>query len=151
MKAEIDVVEDSWHDKLSKLQNLPSFDADGYSKPDTRRFRSNETAACLSPNNVSDVGLYAVTHNEADRGKFKTPSLRNIALTAPYMHDGSLADLKQVLDFYIGAGNSHLNLDKEIHTLDFLTGQERRDLLEFLNSLTGEMPPNVGPDMQVLR
>jgi len=90
--------------------------------------------------NIADQGLYEVTHNEADRGKFKTPSLRNIALTAPYMHDGSLRDLKQVMDFYIGGGNSHPNLDKEIHTLDFLTGRERRDLLAFLNSLTGKMP-----------
>jgi cytochrome c peroxidase len=89
---------------------------------------------------IADAGRYAVTHEEADRGKFKRPSLRNIGLTAPYMHDGSLKDLKQVLDFYIGAGNSHANLDKEIHTLDFLTGQERRDLLAFLNSLNGEMP-----------
>jgi cytochrome c peroxidase len=92
-----------------------------------------------------DVGLYAVTQNEADKGKFKTPSLRNIAQTAPYMSDGSLKDLKQVIDFYIGAGNSNPNLDKEIHVLDFLTGQERSDLQAFLNSLTGEMPPNVGP------
>jgi len=92
-----------------------------------------------------DPGQFAVTQNEADRGKFKTPSLRNIALTAPYMHDGSLKDLKQVMDFYIGAGNSNPNLDKEIHVLDFLTGQERADLLAFLNSLTGKMPPNVGP------
>jgi cytochrome c peroxidase len=89
---------------------------------------------------ITDPGRYAVTHDEADRGKFKTPSLRNIGLTAPYMHDGSLKDLKQVLDFYIGGGNSHPNLDKEIHTLDFLTGQERRDLLAFLNSLNGELP-----------
>jgi len=61
------------------------------------------------------------------------------------MHDGSLKDLKQVLDFYIGGGNSHTNLDKEIHPLDFLTGQERRDLLAFLNSLTGEMPATAYP------
>jgi cytochrome c peroxidase len=94
---------------------------------------------------ITDPGLNAVTHNEADRGKFKTPSLRNITQTAPYMSDGSLKDLKQVMDFYIGAGNSNSNLDKEIHALDFLTGQERSDLLAFLNSLTGEMPPNVGP------
>ncbi|MBZ5570456.1 MAG: cytochrome-c peroxidase [Acidobacteriia bacterium] len=93
----------------------------------------------------TDDGLFAVTHNEADRGKFKTPSLRNIAQTAPYMSDGSLKDLKQVIDFYIGAGNSNPNLDKEIHVLDFLTGQERSDLQAFLNSLTGGMPPNVGP------
>jgi len=96
----------------------------------------------VNAGNISDPGRYAVTHDEADCGKFKTPSLRNIALTAPYMHDGSLKDLKQVLDFYIGGGNSHPNLDKEIHTLDFLTGQERRDLLAFLNSLNGETPRN---------
>lgn len=94
---------------------------------------------------ITDPGLFEVTHNEADRGKFKTPSLRNIAQSAPYMSDGSLKDLKQVIDFYIGAGNSNPNLDKEIHVLDFLTGQERSDLQAFLNSLTGEVPPNVGP------
>jgi len=94
---------------------------------------------------ITDPGLNAVTHQEADMAKFKTPSLRNIAQTSPYMSDGSLKDLKQVMDFYIGAGNSNPNLDKEIHALDFLTGQERNDLLAFLNSLTGEMPPNVGP------
>ncbi len=95
----------------------------------------------------ADNGLFDVTHKESDRGLFKTPSLRNIALTAPYMHDGSLADLKQVIDFYIGAGNSNVNLDKEIHVLDFLSGQERADLLAFLNSLNGENPPDVGPPL----
>jgi len=95
--------------------------------------------------NITDPGLFAVTHNEADRGKFKTPCLRNVANTAPYLHDGSLTDLKQVVDFYIGAGNSNPNLDKEIHVLDFLTGRERADLEAFLNSLTGELPENVGP------
>jgi cytochrome c peroxidase len=59
------------------------------------------------------------------------------------MHDGSLKDLKQVMDFYVGGGNSHPNLDKEIHTLDFLTGPERRDLLAFLSSLKGEISPNI--------
>jgi len=94
---------------------------------------------------INDDGLYAVTHNSADRGKFKTPSLRNIANTAPYMSDGSLKNLKEAIDFYIGAGNSNPNLDKNIHVLDFLSGQERSDLQAFLNSLSGEMPPNVGP------
>ncbi len=92
-----------------------------------------------------DVGLYAVTHKDADKGKFRTPCIRNVALFPPYMSDGSMKDLKQVIDFYIGAGNSNANLDKEIHVLDFLSGQERSDLLEFLKSLTGEIPPNVGP------
>jgi len=93
----------------------------------------------------TDVGLFAVTHNQDDKGKFKTPCLRNIAQTAPYMSDGSLKDLKQAIDFYIGAGNSNPNLDREIHVLDFLSGQERADLQAFLNSLNGELPANVGP------
>lgn len=95
----------------------------------------------------ADDGLFAVTHKESDRGLFKTPSLRNIAMTAPYMHDGSLKDLKQVIDYYIGAGNSNVNLDKQIHVLDFLSGQERDDLMAFLNSLNGEIPPELGPPL----
>jgi len=94
---------------------------------------------------LTDLGRYKVTNVESDKGAFKTPSLRNIALTAPYMHDGSQKTLKEVIDFYIGGGNSNPYRDKEIHPLDFLTGQERRDLEAFLNSLTGEIPPNVGP------
>ncbi len=91
----------------------------------------------------TDLGRFSVTQNPADRGAFKTPSLRNIALTAPYMHDGSLRTLKEVIDFYVGGGNSNATLDKEIHTLDFLTGQERKDLQAFLESLTGTMPKDV--------
>ncbi|HXY14184.1 MAG TPA: cytochrome c peroxidase [Terriglobales bacterium] len=93
----------------------------------------------------TDVGLFAVTHSEADKGKFKTPCLRNIGETAPYMSDGSLKNLKEVIDFYIGAGNSNPNLDKKIHVLDFLSGQERADLQAFLSALTGEVAANVGP------
>ena len=103
---------------------------------------------------IKDPGLFAVTNKESDRGLFKTPSLRNVALTAPYMHDGSLKNLKEAMDFYIGAGNSNPNLDKQIHVLDFLTGQERSDLLAFLNSLTGEIPPETAapaPKTEALR
>lgn len=94
---------------------------------------------------LKDQGRYDVTKNEADRGAFKTPSLRNIALTAPYMHDGGLPTLKDVVDFYVGGGNSNPHRDKEIRALDFLTRQERDDLLAFLESLTGEIPPGVKP------
>lgn len=93
----------------------------------------------------TDDGRYMVTKREEDRGSFKTPTLRNIAQTTPYMHDGSLRTIKDVIDYYIGAGNSNPNLDKNIHTLDFLTGDEREDLQNFLESLTGEMPKDVGP------
>ena len=88
----------------------------------------------------ADAGRFEVTKNAADRGAFKTPSLRNVAQTAPYFHDGSRHTLKEVVDFYVGGGNSNPNLDKEVHTLDFLSGQERADLVTFLESLTGEVP-----------
>jgi cytochrome c peroxidase len=61
------------------------------------------------------------------------------------MHDGSVPTLKDVIDHYIGGGNSNPHLDKKIRVLDFLSGRERGDLLEFVKSLTGEMPANVGP------
>jgi cytochrome c peroxidase len=94
---------------------------------------------------LTDLGRFKVTKVEADKGAFKTPSLRNITLTAPYMHDGSHKNLKEAIDFYVGGGNSNPFRDKEIHPLDFLTGRELADLEEFLKALTGETPPDVGP------
>ena len=96
----------------------------------------------------TDLGRFQVTKTDPDRGAFKTPSLRNVALTAPYFHDGSLKTLKDVVDYYIGAGNSNPYMDKQIHVLDFLSGQERADLVAFLEALTGDMPPDVGPPVQ---
>lgn len=92
-----------------------------------------------------DPGRYEVSKIDPDHGAFKTPTLRNIALTAPYMHDGSLKTLKEVVDFYVGGGNSNPYLDPKIKSLEFLTGQERADLVAFLESLTGEVPQNSGP------
>ena len=92
----------------------------------------------------TDMGRYDVTKNDADRGAFKTPTLRDIAVTAPYMHDGSLKTLKDVVDFYVGGGNSNPYRDPKMKALE-LTGQERADLLAFLQSLTGTVPPNAGP------
>lgn len=98
--------------------------------------------------NFADVGRAAISKNEADTGAFKTPTLRNVSQTAPYLHDGSLRTLKDVIDHYIGGGSSNPHLDKEIHVLDFLTGEERADLLEFLKALDGKLPPDVGPPPQ---
>jgi cytochrome c peroxidase len=92
----------------------------------------------------NDIGRYHQTKVKTDTGAFKTPTLRNIANTAPYMHDGSLKTLKEVVDFYAGGGNSNPYLDKEIRVIK-LSSQDRSDLVEFLQSLTGEMPQNVGP------
>lgn len=92
-----------------------------------------------------DAGRFEVSKDKVDTGAFKTPTLRNIAQTAPYMHDGHLKTIKDVVDFYVGGGNSNEHLDTEIRSLDFLTGQDRADLVAFLESLTSELPSNVGP------
>jgi len=91
---------------------------------------------------LTDKGRAIVTKNDADTGAFKTPTLRNIALSGPYLHDGSEKTLKNVIDFYIGSGNSNPHLDKEIKVLKLNAG-ERADLLAFLNALTGEMPADI--------
>jgi cytochrome c peroxidase len=70
------------------------------------------------------------------RGEYITPTLRNIALTAPYMHDGSLATLEDVVDFYDRGANPNPFLDPKLHPLN-LTPEERADLVAFLKTLTG--------------
>jgi cytochrome c peroxidase len=84
----------------------------------------------------ADVGLYEVTQNPSDRWKYKTPGLRNIALTAPYMHNGSLSSLRDVIEFYDGGGVANEELSPLIKPLN-LDEQEKQDLVEFLQSLTG--------------
>jgi cytochrome c peroxidase len=84
----------------------------------------------------SDLGLYEITQDPADRWKYRTPSLRNVALTAPYMHDGSLATLRDVVSFYDGGGIPNEVLDPLIRPLG-LTADERGDLVSFLEALIG--------------
>jgi cytochrome c peroxidase len=93
----------------------------------------------------TDLGRYEVTHTNRDRGAFKTPSLRNIAETAPYMHDGSLDTLVQVIDFYAAGGNANPWLDSKIRMVH-LTTREKADLLAFLQSLSGEVPSEALPN-----
>ena len=85
----------------------------------------------------SDLGLYEITENPDDRWKYRTPSLRNVALTAPYMHDGSLSKLEQVIEFYNRGGIENELLDPLIRVLN-LNGTETGQLLAFLNALTGD-------------
>jgi cytochrome c peroxidase len=85
-----------------------------------------------------DLGRYDVTKNEADRGAFKTPTLRNVSLTAPYMHDGSEATLLQVVEFYDRGGIKNPQLAAEIVPLK-LTGKEMSDLVAFMEALTGDV------------
>jgi cytochrome c peroxidase len=84
---------------------------------------------------ASDQGLIEVTHRAADMGKFRVPTLRNVALTAPYMHDGSLATLADVLDHYVRGGRGSPRQDARIRPVA-LSPAERSDLLAFLAGLT---------------
>ena len=85
----------------------------------------------------ADPGREDVTEKADDAGKFKVPTLRNVALTAPYMHDGSLKTLRDVVDFYSRGGQGHPNTDPTIRPLN-LTEREKQDLIAFLGSLTDE-------------
>jgi cytochrome c peroxidase len=84
----------------------------------------------------SDLGLYEITQNPADRWKYKTPSLRNVALTAPYMHNGLFGTLRDVVEFYNRGGVANETLDPLIRPLG-LDESEVEALVAFLRSLTG--------------
>ena len=84
---------------------------------------------------LSDVGLERVSENLFDRGKFKTPSLRNVALTAPYMHDGRFVTLEEVIEQYNKGGHYSKNESPNIRPLG-LNEQDKADLIAFLNTLT---------------
>ena len=98
----------------------------------------NVGAGLNAEGELTDLGRFAETKTETDKGAFKTPSLRNVAQSGPYMHDGRLKTLREVVDFYAGGGSSNPYLDKEIKPLA-LTGLDREDLVAFLESLTGEL------------
>jgi cytochrome c peroxidase len=87
-----------------------------------------------------DLGRFVVTKEEKDRGAFKTPTLRNVALSAPYMHDGSQKSLEEVIDWYDKGGHKNPWLSDKMKPLK-LTVQEKVDLLAFMiEGLTGEFP-----------
>ncbi len=84
----------------------------------------------------NDLGYYEISQKPVDRWAYKTPGLRNIALTAPYMHNGSIPTLQDVLKFYNQGGVANDNLAVEIKPLG-LTDTEIAEIVAFLNSLTG--------------
>jgi cytochrome c peroxidase len=83
-----------------------------------------------------DLGRYEVTGDPDDRWTYRTPTLRNVALTAPYMHDGSLATLRDVVEFYDRGGVPNEGLDARLRPLG-LSREQVADLVAFLESLTG--------------
>jgi len=84
-----------------------------------------------------NVGRYAQTKNENHIGAFKTPTLRNLKYTAPYMHDGSEATLETVVEYYNKGGFANPHLDGRMKPLG-LTEQEKKDLVAFMNALNGD-------------
>lgn len=87
----------------------------------------------------ADPGRERITLRPEDRGKFKTPTLRNIALTAPYMHDGSMATLEQVIGHFAGGGVADPNKSPLVHSFT-LSDADRQALIAFLHTLTDERP-----------
>lgn len=86
-----------------------------------------------------DVGRFAVTKDPKDWGAFKTPTVRNVALTAPYMHDGSLKTLEDVVEHYNKGGTPNKGLSDKVKKLN-LTAQQKTDLVEFMKACTGSLP-----------
>jgi cytochrome c peroxidase len=98
----------------------------------------HNTGVAWRDGHLTDEGRFAVSGNPRDHGAFKTPTLRDIARTAPYMHDGSLPTLEDVIDFYSDGGRPNPHLDAEIRPRRF-TPEEKRVLTAFLRSLTGRI------------
>jgi cytochrome c peroxidase len=98
--------------------------------------RFHNTGVAWRGGMLSDEGRGAVTGQDSDRGAFKTPTLREIARTAPYFHDGSLTTLEDVIDYYDRGGNANPGLDTELRPLR-LTAGEKTALRAFLQSLNG--------------
>jgi len=92
---------------------------------------------------INDIGLNEITLEQRDMGAFRAPTLRNIALTAPYMHDGSILTLDEVIEHYAAGGKTSNQLTKNIYISPFVKGfelnnKEKSDLIAFLNALTDE-------------
>lgn len=97
---------------------------------------STDIATTTGTEQFRDLGRYEVTGSPADRWRYRTPALRNVSLTAPYMHDGSLPSLADVVSFYDRGGIPNDELDPLIGPLG-LSESEKADLLSFLQALTG--------------
>ena len=119
------------------LTRNPEFD-----KPEFRKILAFDAKRMKldNPEQVNDdPGRYLVTKNKADWKKFKTPTLRNLADTAPYMHDGRYQTLEDVIDYYNRGGDKAENQDPRIKPLG-LSDTDKADLKAFLTSLWGPLP-----------
>ena len=103
----------------------------------TNEFLNNGLDPALEPEDFPDPGLGGITKKNIDYGRFRVPTLRNVELTAPYMHDGRFQTLEQVLEHYSSGG--HYSYNVEAHILPFsLSEQNKEDLIAFLKSMTDQ-------------
>jgi cytochrome c peroxidase len=95
-----------------------------------------------------DEGRFAISKQIGDKGSFKTPTLREIARTAPYMHDGSLKTLEEVVEHYVKGGTPNPQLDEEIFPLK-LSDEEKKDLVVFLKEGLSckDYPAHTAPEL----
>jgi cytochrome c peroxidase len=100
--------------------------------------RFHNTGVAWRNGRFADEGRFAISHSPEDRGAFKTPTLREIARTAPYMHDGSLKTLEDVVDFYSDGGRRNPNLDRRMRPQRFSSG-EKAALVAFMRTLSGRI------------
>lgn len=98
----------------------------------------HNTGVAWRDDRLADEGRFAISGKPRDHGAFKTPTLREVARTAPYMHDGSVATLEDVIEFYSEGGRANPHLDPEVRPRNF-TPQEKRALVTFLQSLNGKL------------
>ena len=117
------------HPGCGHCHNAPTFG--------DNKFHNNGIEDAASLDDIIDKGYGDITGNRFDNGKFRTPTLRNIALTAPYMHDGRFETLEEVIDHYASGGHNLENEDPNI-TGFTLTDRQKKALIAFLHTLTDE-------------
>ena len=112
------------------------------------RFHNTGVSVDPATSEMRDLGRFEVTGDKKDQGAFKVLTLRNVALTAPYMHDGSMKTLEEVVDFYFEGGRKNPYLSGVVphHGVPNIPvakrGEARADLVAFMKALTGDMPAN---------
>lgn len=115
------------------------------------RFHNTGVSMDLKTGAMKDLGRYDITGNERHKAAFRSLTLRNIALTAPYMHDGSMKTLEEVMDFYFDGGRPNVFISNDMPAPGLPNipkeeqAQAKKDLVEFLKALTGDMPPGAAP------
>ena len=122
-----------WRHSMGKGREQQFLDLGGGIRIEVDR----DALAGTAEKSYNDLGLYEATQDPADRWKFRTPGLRNVTVTAPYMHDGSLSTLEEVVGFYDQGGFAHPEQDERLVPLGLSEG-DKADLIAFLEALEGD-------------